>query len=468
MRIEFWGATRQTTGSRHFISTNRGDTAFLLECGLFQGKRAEARELNLNFPFDPRHLDALILSHAHIDHSGNIPNLVKQGFDKDIYCTSATDDLCNAMLLDSAYIQERDAEYMNKKLRRKNLPEITPLYTIPDAEKALELFLGVHYWRTFEPVEGVRCRFWDAGHILGSAIVDLSIEENGKETRLVFSGDLGRKNLPILRDPQIPSEGADYLIIESTYGNRKHNPIDKAKETLFNNLYPVLDKGGKVIIPSFAVERTQELVYCLKELWDEGRLPHVPVFVDSPLAVNVTEIFRLHPECFDAETREIVMQADDPFGFYQLTYIREVSKSKELNDMKGPMIIISASGMCEAGRILHHLKNNIEDPRNMVLIVGYQARNTLGRRIVERCETVNIFGEPYKLRAQVAVMDEFSAHADADDLFKFVKKMNDLRPLKKVLVVHGEPEQSEPFASRLREELNLDVYIPSYGDAVEL
>ncbi len=468
MKISFWGATEATTGSRHHITLNNGSTQFLLECGLFQGHRKEARELNLNFPFDTAALGGLVLSHAHIDHSGNIPNLTRQGYTGDIYCTSATLDLCNAMLRDSAYIQEKDAEYVNKHNRRKGLPEIEPLYTTPDAERALTQFHGVHYWHEFQPVDGATCVLIDAGHILGSSIVELYIKENGEKKQVVFTGDLGRKNLPILRDPEIPHDGADYLIMETTYGNRFHRPIDQTMEHLADILRPVIERGGKTIIPSFAVERTQELVYCLKVLWDEKKLPKVPVYVDSPLAVNVTEIFRLHPECFDKETREFVIEQDDPFGFDRLTYIRKVEQSKALNHMDEPMIIISASGMCEAGRILHHLKNNIEDPRNLVLIVGYQAQHTLGRRIVERHPQVKIFGEHYTLNAQVEVMDEFSAHADANDLMDFVKAMHERRPLKKVIMVHGEDDQTLPFAQRVRETLDLDVVVPKYGDSIEL
>lgn len=468
MRVQFLGAVGGTTGSRHLVTVNKGSSSFLLECGLFQGHRKEANALNLEFPFDPTILEALILSHAHIDHSGNIPNLVKQGFDQPVYCTSATLDLCQAMLLDSAYIQEKDIEYINKHKRRKGLPEIEPLYTIPDAERALLLFHGIQYWRSFEPVRDVFCRMWDAGHILGSGIVELIVFENGKEKRLVFSGDLGRKNLPILRDPQIPKDGADYLIIESTYGNRYHRSIGEVNDRLCDILCPVLDKGGKVVVPSFAVERTQELVYCLKQLWDEGRLPRVPVFVDSPLAVNVTEIFRLHPECFDEETRKYLLEKEDPFGFEQLKYIRNVEKSKELNTMPGPMIIIAASGMCEAGRVLHHLKNTIEDPHNLVLIVGFQAQNTLGRRIVERQPRVKIFGEEYALRAGVEVMDEFSAHADARDLVKFVRELNDRRPLEKVMIVHGETDQVQPFAQRIKDAIGIEALIPTMGDSIEL
>lgn len=468
MWIEFSGAVGQTTGSRHLLTINKDEKAILLECGLFQGRREEAHRLNLTFPFDPRRIKALILSHAHLDHSGNIPTLVRQGFDKEIFCTSATLDLCSAMLRDSAYIQEKDTEYINKKRQKQGLPEAEPLYTIADAEESLKYFHSVNYWRWFSPMSGVRCRFWDAGHILGSAIVELAITENGQEKILVFSGDLGRKNLPILKDPEIPENGADYLIIETTYGNRRHRPIEQAKDRLCEICCPVLEQGGKVLVPSFAVERTQELVYSLKQLWDSGRFPRVPVYVDSPLAIDITEIFRLHPECLDKETQQILLQDDDPFGFSTLTYIRDVEKSKALNDMPGPMIIIAGSGMCEGGRIRHHLKHNIENPQNLILIVGFQAKNTLGRRIVEREETVNIFGEPYKLRAQVAVMNEFSAHADAEELFSFVEEMNKRRHLKKVILIHGEPEQTEPFAARIRETLNLDVFVPAVGDRIEL
>jgi metallo-beta-lactamase family protein len=371
MEIQFLGAAQTVTGSQHLISVN--GSRILLECGLFQGKRRQSFERNRNLPFDAASVDALILSHAHIDHSGNIPNLVRSGFRGSIYCTFATRDLCSAMLRDSAYIQEQDAAYVNKKRARKGQPPVEPIYTHADAIASLEHFVSVGYDRPVLVASGVRCTFLEAGHILGSAVVLLEVEEGPRQTRLLFSGDLGRP-MPILRDPA-PAPPADALIIESTYGDRVHPPHEEAEQRLFELIGSTCTQGGKVVIPAFTVGRTQEIVYSLHRLASAHRLPDVPIYVDSPLAVNVTEVFRLHPECYDEELREFMAQDrhPDPFGFDRLRYIRNVEDSKALNVLEGPAVIISASGMCEAGRILHHLKHNIGDPRNAVLIVSWQA-----------------------------------------------------------------------------------------------
>ncbi|MCL7452385.1 MAG: MBL fold metallo-hydrolase, partial [Anaerolineae bacterium] len=378
MKVQFWGAVRTVTGSMHLLTLN--GSRILLDCGLFQGRRQESFERNRSLPFEPRSIDTLILSHAHIDHSGNIPSLVKAGFRGNVYATPATRDLCSAMLRDSGHIQEEDAAYVNKKRARKGLPPVEPLYTQEDAAESLRQFISVGYERSHAVAPGVTLTFRDAGHILGSSIVVLDLEESGAKTRLAFTGDLGRVGMPLLKDPQVV-EGVDYLIIESTYGNRLHDPVEAMERQLRQVILDTYHQGGKVIVPAFAVGRTQELVYALHRLTQARKLPELPIFVDSPLAVNVTEIFRLHRECYDQEVRQFLERNDrqDPFGFHRLTYVRSVEGSKELNFLREPAVIISASGMAEAGRILHHLKNNIEDPHNTVLIVGWQAPHTLGR-----------------------------------------------------------------------------------------
>jgi len=464
MELQFFGAAQAVTGSMHMISIN--GTKILLDCGLFQGRRKEAFERNRNIPFDPASVDALVLSHAHIDHSGNIPQLVKQGFNGSIFCTHATQDLCSVMLRDSAHIQEKDVEFVNKRHAKKGLPKVEPLYTMEDTEKCMQQFVGLGYHRPFWISKNVQVTFLDAGHIFGSAIVILDVEENGKKRRITFTGDLGRKNLPVIRDPE-PVLETDILITESTYGNRLHDPIEDMKSTLRQVISSTTERGGKVIVPSFSLGRTQELVYFLHELFNEGKLPEIPIYVDSPLSVNVTEVFRLHPECFDDETRqEFLSNHQDPFGFFRLRYIRNVEESKKLNQSKDPCIIISASGMCEAGRILHHLANNIPDPNNTVLVVGFMAENTLGRRIVERQPMVKIFGEDVPLRAEVKIMNGFSAHADQNELMSFyngIKKES----LKHVFIVHGEPEQSNVLAEKIK-ETGVDVSVPVLEQKFEL
>ncbi|MCK5740409.1 MBL fold metallo-hydrolase, partial [bacterium] len=440
MDIQFCGAAQNVTGSRHLLSIN--GKKILLDCGLYQGHREDALDKNRNFLFDPADVDVMVLSHAHIDHSGNIPNLVAQGFDGPIYATNATVSLCQIMLRDSAFIQEKDVYYLNKRRAKQNLPPVPPLYMMEDAEKAMPLFVGLQYDREFEIAPGVKLIFRDAGHILGSASVELSINENGRKFRLGFTGDMGRKSMPILRDPNKMRE-LDALIMESTYGNRRHE-----RETEENDLAGIInrvcERGGKVIIPSFAIGRTQALVYDLHKLFDQNRIPNLPIYVDSPLACNATDVFRSHPECFDRETyRLFLREKDDPFGFGHLEYVRDVDDSKALTQVKTPHIIISASGMCEAGRILHHLKNNIGDPKNLILFVGYAAEHTLARKIMDGDKKVRIFHDEYRVRAEIETIEHFSGHADADELFDYLEFIKPER-CKNIFIVHGEKDQALP------------------------
>ncbi len=467
MKLQFWGAARTVTGSMHLLEVN--DTKILLDCGLYQGKRKLSYERNLHFPFDPSDIDVLVLSHAHIDHSGNIPNLVRQGFKGNIYTTHATRDLCAAMLEDSARIQEQDIAFLNKKRRRKGEPPLEPLYTVQDAQATLPYFISVPYWRPMIIAPGVKLTFYDAGHILGSAIVVLDIQEKGrKPVRLVFSGDLGRPGLAILRDPEF-IDSADYLIIESTYGNRFHETFEDATEKLREISIRAYHHRGRILVPSFAVGRTQELVYRLNRLRKDKDIPEFPIYVDSPLAVNVTEVFRLHPECYDKEIRDFMAANDhrSPFGFHLLHYVRSVEESKELNFAPDPIMIIAASGMCEGGRILHHLKQRISDPRTTILFVGYQAENTLGRRILDGVSPVRIFGELYEVRARVEHIDGYSAHADRNELLAWVNHF-DRKQLKRIFVVHGEKEGYTMMAKGLEQMGFRDVVVPDRGDAFDL
>ncbi len=409
MKIQFCGAARSVTGSQHLVTVN--GRRVLLDCGLYQGRRDETYDRNLHFAYEPGQVDAMILSHAHIDHSGNIPNLVRQGFKGNIYCTPPTLDLCAIMLQDSAYIQERDISYVNKRLAKKGQSLREPLYRIGDAQACMRNFAAYGYGRMFEPIPGVRATFFNAGHMFGSAMVLLEITEAGRHLRLAFTGDLGRRNLPIIEDPdQITN--VDALISESTYGNKDHDPVRDIEQKLAGVIRDAAQKNGKIIVPAFSVERTQELVYHLNKLYERNLVPAMPVFVDSPLAVNVTQVFTTHPNYYDAEARYLLAKGDNPFVFDELRYISKVEESKKLNTLREPCIIIAASGMCEAGRILHHLANNIEDPRATVLIVGYMAEHTLGRRLVDREEQVRIFGEEYRLKANVVKLNSFSGHAD--------------------------------------------------------
>ncbi len=466
MEIQFHGAVRSVTGSQHLLTVN--GRRILLDCGLFQGRRQESYQRNQQLPYDARHVDALVLSHAHIDHSGNIPNLVKSGFRGDIVCTYATRDLCALMLRDSAKIQEYDIEYLNKRRTRQGEPLLEPIYTLADAVESLKNFIGIGYERPYHLLPGVTLTFYDAGHILGSAIVVLDIEEEAgkRPLRLVFSGDLGRPDRPILRDPTF-IDAADILIIESTYGNRLHDTADEANKKLEQTINDTFRRGGKIIVPSFAVGRTQELVYRLHQLIEKRDIPpHLPIFVDSPLAIDATSIYRLHPEAYDAEMAAIMLNSGqrDPFGFEMVRYTRSTAESKELNFLRESAVIISASGMAEAGRILHHLKNNIEDPRNTILIVGWQAPYTLGRRLVERERKVKILGDEYELRAKVVTINGFSAHADRSELLEWAAHLQK-RP-QHTFIVHGEPEASEALAEGLRQELGFpQVHVPELGEA---
>ena len=464
VKLEFWGAARTVTGSAHLVEYEGGRV--MLDCGLFQGRRAEARKLNASFPVDPASVDAILLSHAHIDHSGLLPAFHREGFRGKVYATRATTDLCGAMLRDSAFIQEKDAEWVNRRERRRGRDVIEPLYGMEDAEAVLEAFEGVDYGTPFSPLPGLAVEYRDAGHILGSATMVLTITEGNRTVKLGFTGDVGRPDRPILRDPETMDD-CDYLISESTYGGETHEPAERAKERLAEVVRRTAARGGKVIIPAFAVGRTQEIVHRLDQLENEGRLPAIPIFVDSPLAVNVTDIFKAHPECYDETMREYMERDDEPFGFARLMYIRDVEDSKRLNGSRLPMVIISASGMCEAGRILHHLRNNVEDSRNTVMMVGYCAEHTLGRRIIERQPEIRIFGEPHDLKAEVEVMNAYSAHADEPELLEFIGRL-DRQRLRKIFLVHGDPDRQQALASALREKGYDDVRMPERGEVFEL
>ncbi len=465
MQLTFWGAAQTVTGSMHLLEVN--GQRILLDCGLYQGKRQLSYERNLSFPFDPASIDVVVLSHAHIDHSGNLPNLVKQGFRGSIWCTPATRDLCVAMLQDSGHIQEQDAAYVNRKRVRDGLPPVEPLYTKHDALEAIKQFISINYHRPFNPAGGVKATFLDAGHILGSAIVVLDITEGGQQRRLVFSGDLGREGMAILRDPETPGE-TDFLILESTYGNRRHETRDEARAKLRQVIVETQKRRGKVIVPAFAVGRTQELVYALHQLSEAQKIPSLDIYVDSPLAVDVTEVFRAHPECYDEETLELMQQARNPFGFRRLTYVRDVEESKRLNFLRDSAVIISASGMAESGRILHHLKNNIEDVDNTILFSGFQAENTLGRQIQDGKRRVRIFGEEYDVRARVARIEGYSAHADSVELRAWVGQL-DRQRLQGVFLVHGELESAQGLSGLLRQNgmAGSDIIIPERGQSFE-
>jgi len=464
VKLTFAGAARGVTGSRHVLEVQ--GRKLLLDCGLFQGRREESEARNRHLTFAAREIEAVVLSHAHLDHSGALPSLVKQGFRGQIHATRATAALLEPMLYDSAYIQAKDVEFVNRRHARKRQPLRAPIYDEADVTHTLPLLVPHDYGEAFNVLPGARARFGDAGHILGSALTALELAEGGRQLRLGFTGDLGRRQLPIIRDPETLTD-LDVLLIESTYGNRLHEATQRVPEVLAGLLLEAQRQRSKVIIPAFAVGRTQEVVTVLKALFESGRVPPMPVFVDSPLAVNVTEIFRAHPECFDAETLALLRdEQTDPFGFRLLHYVRDVEESKALNQREGPMIILSASGMCEAGRVLHHLRNSIGDPRNLILIVGFQAENTLGRKLQEQWDEVRIFGEPFPRRARVETIDAFSAHADRAELLAWVGGLQP-RP-RRAFVVHGEEGQSLAFAEALKASGPADVTVPTLGQTVVL
>jgi metallo-beta-lactamase family protein len=434
----------------------------LLDCGLFQGRRAESEARNRALPFAAASVDCMVLSHAHIDHSGAIPFLCKQGFEGPIHATAATVDLCRVMLLDAAHIQIKDAEFLNRHPRGHSKALVQPLYTPEEVERAVAQFVPHAYEEPFQPLEQTRVAFHEAGHIPGSASVEVQWKENGRAGSLVFSGDLGRPDRPILRDPA-PLPKADYLVTEGTYGGKHHPDEVSLHEALERVVRRALERGGRIVIPAFAVGRTQEVVHALDKLFLAGRVPEIPIFVDSPLAADIQEIVRRHTEVYDEETVSAIRRGEDPLGMRRITLVRDVTESMKLNDRPGTFITISASGMCEGGRVLHHLKHTVSDERNTVVIVGYQAEGTLGRRLVERQEEVRIFGEPYPLRASVEVLNGFSAHADHDAL---VAQAKSCVASKGCAIVHADPERAEALRAAIAP--SIQARIPSEGDVWEL
>jgi len=453
MKVKFCGAARYVTGSSHLVTLESGYT-ILLDCGLFQGSGKNLWEWNNHWHFDPKKVDTLVLSHAHIDHTGRVPQLVKDGFEGNIHCTHATRSLCAIMLLDSAKIQERDVEWYNKKLlkkrKKKGLKRRVPLYKSEHAHRAMELFVGYSYDKWYRIHPDVELMYRDQGHILGSASVTLRITENGKETLLGFTGDIGRPDRPILKDPH-PMPEVDYLICESTYGDRDHESTPEQSDKFLEVLRRTcVEKKGKLIIPAFSVGRTQELVYMLDKMETAGLLPKIPIYVDSPLAVNATEVFGAHPECFDDELNEYLLIDDNPFGFNSLHYIRKVEGSKALNDSKKPMIIISSSGMMNAGRVRHHLYNNIDDEKNTFLMVGYCAPNTAGGMLKNGIEELKIFGEYKPVNAEIVSMASFSAHGDRGEMKEFIS--NQRKSAKKIFLVHGDYDTQLEFKKYLQHD----------------
>lgn len=468
MKIKFCGAAREVTGSAHLITLDNG-YKILLDCGLYQGRSAEMRTFNREWLFEPSEIDCLVLSHAHIDHSGRIPKLVKDGFKGCIHSTHATRSLCSIMLLDSAFIQERDAEYFNKRQARKKKKDfvpVEPLYNSENVNEAMQLFVSYGYDRWFSIHKDVDVQFRDAGHILGSASVTLRIRENGKTIHFGFSGDIGRPNRPILRDPK-PMPELDYLICESTYGDRDHLEAPSEMDRFLKIIEETcVEKKGKLLIPAFSVGRTQEIVYLLDQLETAGQLPRIKVFVDSPLAVNATTIFGAHPECFDNDLHEYMLIDDNPFGFNALTYVRNVEVSKQLNHINDPCIIISSSGMMNAGRVKHHLFNSIDRSKNTILIVGYCSPETPGGKLREGVESIRLFGQEKIVKAQVEIMDSFSAHADRNEILTFID--NQKSRVKKIFLVHGTIDRQESLKTLMEGNNFRKVLIPELGETFRI
>lgn len=459
--LKFLGGIRTVTGSSHLIINDRSEV--LLDAGLFYGHRDESYNVNTTFHFNPHKINALVLSHAHIDHCGNIPSLIKKGLRCKIYTTAATKDLSKLMLEDSGKIQEEDIRYVNKINKRLGLPPRKPLYTKKEASRATRKFHPLSYGHRFCVAKNIFVTLVDAGHILGSNIVILDIKNGNSDIKLGYAVDLGRKGLPLLNDPVIP-KGLDYLILESTYGGRVHAPIQEAKSRLGDVINRTIERKGKIIIPAFSLERTQEVIYFLSELIKDKEIPVIPVYVDSPLATEITDVFGFHSDYLNKESRDAISTGNSPFEFLNLRYVRDQIESKSLNNDKRPMIIIAGSGMCESGRVLHHLKNNVEDSRNTVLVVGYMAKNTLGRRIVERARYIRIFGVEYELNAGIEIINAFSGHADRNELMDFVSKC---LPLKRIFLVHGDEEQSQALFDTLSGN-GLNVYLPVKDEEVLL
>jgi metallo-beta-lactamase family protein len=468
MDLQFLGAAQTVTGSRHLVSTD-AKTRVLLDCGLFQGHRSESIARNEQLGVDAASLHAVVLSHAHIDHSGALPILVKRGYEGPIYTTPATRDLCAAMLMDAAFLQAADARYINHKIEREGaaMEHVVPLFDERDVLRTLEQIVSIPYRRRHSIARDVSVTFLDAGHVLGSAITVLDVEDASSSQRLVYTGDLGRKRIPILRDPE-SATGANVLITESTYGDRAHPPYEDMEEALGRIVTRVHARGGKILIPSFALERAQEIVFALKRLRGRGKLPTIPVYVDSPLTVKITDVFKLHPECFDADTRALLHGHDSPFDFDGLRYVSSVQDSMAIDATPGAAIVISASGMCEGGRVLHHLRRTVEDERSCVLIVGFQAEHTLGRRIAERRPRVRIFGVERDLKAEVEVLEGFSAHADQRELVEYAEETRRAGSLREVILVHGEPQAQRTLKERLGARGFPSVRIPARGETVHL
>lgn len=462
--ILFHGATGEVTGSMHMIRVD--DQWVALDCGMYQGKRAEAEEKNREWPVPPKDIAAVVLSHAHIDHSGRLPRLVRDGFNGTIYCTSATRDLCAIMLPDSAHIQEEDVYYVNKRRRKKGLGPIEPLYEYADAAAAIGMMMSVPYRKLFPVVPGLLASYQDAGHMLGSAGVQLNFaKRNGETPSLYYTGDLGRPDKPIIRDPQ-PLPATTTILTESTYGGRTNERVRDAQQQLIAVVERTIARGGKVIIPAFSVGRTQTIVYFLHQAIVERELAPFPIYIDSPLAVNATEVFKMHPECYDAEARAFHQVTGDILGSHYCTYVRTVEESKALHRRREPCVIISASGMCEAGRIRHHLKNNVTDPRHTILIVGWQAINTLGRRLADGARKITLFHEEYEVNAEVQQIHGFSGHADQADLMRMLEPR--AAQAKRVFLVHGEPEQASALSDKLKAGGFRDVVVAERGARFEL
>jgi metallo-beta-lactamase family protein len=472
IRLHFWGAAQTVTGSSHHLEC--GGQNILLDCGMFQGRRDQAQDYNTHLALPAEQVSAVVLSHAHIDHSGDLPFLAKQGYKGPIYATQTTMGLCDPMLKDSANIQQADAEFVNKQFGRRNRIGVPakmaspPLYGPEDAAAALAQMKPVQL-HVATPLNGNKDGFTvtlhSAGHMLGSTCVLVEAKEKGATTRLLFSGDVGRKGLPIIKDPDV-APAAEYLIMESTYGDRLHTPIGPVKDKLAALVTKVAARGGHIVMPSFAVERTQQVVMLLHELVDEKKIPDMPIYVDSPLGVKVTQVFEKHTEEWDEEARAFADKHEDPFGWKRMKYVQTVDESKALNGLRMPFIVIASSGMCEAGRVLHHLRNSVEDPRNLVLMTGYQAMNTLGSKMLQRPAEVNIFGEPVSLRAEVDILDALSGHADQKELLTWMQPL--VKTLKKVFLVHGEPQAQTALKTEIQKAYGLDVVIPARGDKFEI
>jgi len=459
MKIKFIGAAREVTGSKHLITTDHGKT-IMLDCGMFQGKGLETDSMNRDLGCSPENVDYIILTHAHIDHSGLIPYMYRMGFRGSVVCTNATRDLCALMLVDSAFIQENDTKTFNKKRIKRGLPLVAPIYTQQDALESLKLFIGVPWDMKFMIDPNIKVRFTSTGHMLGSSVANIEINDKGVKKRIAYTGDIGRATNMILAKP-VEFPQADYIITESTYGDRLHkDPIDTDNELVSEVVYTCLNKKGKLIIPSFSVGRTQEIVYSLNNAFNDGRLPRINIYVDSPLAVNATSVFRTHTECFNEEFRKVLMSDSDPFGFKNLFYITRAEDSKRLNNLKEPCVIISASGMMEAGRIKHHLANNISEPKNTVLAVGYCAPSTLGARILSGVKEVSIHGTVYPVKAQIRKIDSFSGHADYKEMIDFLS-CQDTNAVQKLFLVHGEYEVQLNYAEELKKAGFTNIAIPS-------